>query len=278
MADSGRMGLVAVHGESPSLRKALQEEGGERYGEAIFYIGSIGSQPVVLAEVLLGPVNAALGSQALIARYGAKRLISFGSAGALDGRLSVGDLVIGQRAIVHDAGMFVGHRFEPSGAMGRNRQGHVGYRRTFEADPGLVAEAMVAAQSLGEPVHCGTVVTGNQTIFSTARKRWLHQTFGALAVEMESAAVAQTATAHGLPWIAVRAISDAASDERVLDFGRLWPYLDEARPAWQQRASRWVYLFTHPAAWRRLRDFQRGLALASDRASRLVEAMLRGYH
>jgi adenosylhomocysteine nucleosidase len=270
------MGLVAVHGESPPLRQVLEEERREPYGEATIYVGCIGGQAVALAEVLLGPVNAALGAQALITYYGVKGLISLGSAGALDGSLSPGDLVVAQRAVVHDAGVFGGHHFEPSGVMGRGRQGRIGFRRAFQADPRLVAEAMAAAQRLGEPVQIGTVVTGNQTIFSAARKRWLHQTFGALAVEMETAAVAQAAVAHGLPWVAVRAISDSATDDLIVDFGRLRLFLDENRPAWRQRASRWGYLFTHPAAGRRLRHLRQGLALASVRASRLVEAMLQG--
>jgi hypothetical protein len=103
----------------------------------------------------------------------------------------------------------------------------------------------------------------------------LHRTFDALAVEMETAAVAQAAVAHRLPWVAVRAISDTADDDLALDYGRLRLYLDDERPAWRCRTGRWTYLVTHPGAWRRLRRLSRGLALASERAARLVEAMLR---
>jgi hypothetical protein len=159
--------------------------------------------------------------------------------------------------------------------MGRDRHGQVGYRWAFEADPGLVELALEAAQALGGEARVGTIVTGNQVIFATARKRWLHRTFDALAVEMETAAVAQVAVAHRLPWIAVRAISDTADDDLALDYGRLRLYLDDERPAWRCRAGRWTYLATHPGAWRRLRRLSRGLALASEQAARLVEAMLR---
>jgi chitinase len=91
---------------------------------------------------------------------------------------------------------------------------------------------------------------------------------------METAAVAQTATAHELPWVAVRAVSDTADDELILDFGRLQFYLDGGRPVWQQQASHWLYLLTHPTARRRLRLLRRGLALAAGQASQLVEGML----
>jgi 5'-methylthioadenosine/S-adenosylhomocysteine nucleosidase len=272
----GRAGLVAVHREILPLLERFQEEGQERYGEAVLRTGSIGGRPVALAEVPVGPVNAALGAQALIARYRVASLIGFGSAGALDDGLRAGDLVIAQRAIAHDAGRFLGRRFEATGIMGRDGRGQIGFRRAFDADPALVASAEAAARLLGAQARSGTVVTGNQSIFSTARKRWLRQTFGALAVEMETAAVAQTAVAHSLPWLAVRGISDTASDELILDYGRLQVCLDEGRPRWRQQVGRWMYLLAHPGAWRRLRRLHSGLALASVQASRLVEAMLQG--
>ena len=163
--------------------------------------------------------------------------------------------------------------------MGRDRRGRIGIRRAFAADPGLVALARSAAQKLDGPVHTGTIVTGNQAIFSTSRKRWLEQTFDALAVEMETAAVAQVASAHRLPWVAVRAISDTASDDLVLDYGRLQFYLDDDRAAWRQRVERWAYLLTHPTTCRRLRRLRRGLAQASGQASRAVALMLQTrYH
>lgn len=274
MGDLDRIGLVAVRQEIVPLLGALQLEGQERHGEAIVHRGSMEGRSVALAEVLIGPVHAALGAQALIAHCGVACLISFGSAGALEGSLQPGALVIAQRAVAHDAGAFLGHRFQPSGIMGRDGRGRIGFRRAFEADPGLVMLGQSAAHKLGTPVHTGTVVTGNQAIFSTARKRWLRQTFGALVVEMETAAVAQTAMAHGLPWVAVRSVSDTADDDLVLDFGRLRFYLDSGRPVWQQKASRWSYLLTHPAARRRLRRLHGGLAQAAGKSSRLVEAML----
>jgi adenosylhomocysteine nucleosidase len=275
MADLGRIGLVAVPREIVPLRRSMQAEAEEWLGDAFLHAGRIGGRPVALAEVLPGPVHAALGAQALLIRHQVDSLISFGSAGALAAGLSPGDLVVGRRAVAHDAGSFLGQRFEPSGMMGRDRRGRIGYRRAFEADPGLVELALQAARTLGHGMQVGTIVTGNQVIFATARKRWLRRTFRALAVEMETAAVAQVAVAHRLPWVAVRAISDTADDDFTLDYSRLRLYLDDERPAWRCRAVRWTYLATHPGAWRRLHRLSRGLALASEQAARLVEAMLR---
>jgi adenosylhomocysteine nucleosidase len=275
MGDLGRIGLVAVRREIVPLREVLQRQAREWIGDLLIETGWVGGRAVALAEVLPGPVSGALGAQALIVRCGVAGLITFGSAGALHAGLSPGDLVIGQRAVAHDAGVFVGPRFKHSGVMGRDGQGRVGYRRAFEADPGLVALALNAARTLDVRAQAGTIVTGNQVIYSMARKRWLRQTFDALAVEMETAAVAQVAIAHQLPWVAVRAISDMADENAALDLDRLRLYLDDDRPLWRHRLVRGCYLLGHPAARRQLRRAKQGLALASGRAGQLVAAMLR---
>lgn len=273
MGDLSQIGLVAVHRELQPLLGVVESQTQEQQGGMILRTGLLGRQPVALAEVLIGPVYAALGAQALILRYGVAGLISFGSAGALERQLLAGDLVIASRAMAHDAGFFLGHAFAPSGVMGRDPQGRIGYYRSFEADPAWAARAQGAAHRLGIRTVCtGTVVTGNQAIFSNARSRWLRRTFDALAVDMESAAVAQVAVAYRLPWIAVRAISDTASEDWSLDFDRLRTYLDGGRPTWW---SRWSYLLAHPGTWRRLRRLERGLGLASRQASRVVDDMLR---
>jgi adenosylhomocysteine nucleosidase len=268
------VGLVAVHREIHPLLHVLDATRESRQGDVLLYGGQCKGRAIALAKVLPGPVNAALGAQLLAVRHNVGSLISVGSAGALDPCLATGDLVVARWAAAHDAGTFLGQRFKPVGIMGLDAHGRAGYRRTFAADPDLLALALAAARSLDVKVFTGTVVTGNQIIFSTARKRWLHQTFDALAVDMETAAVAQVGTALRLPWLAVRAISDAADDDLAMDYDRLRVYLDEQRPAWQHSVRRWLYLLTHPVTWRQLGRLQKGLAQASGRAAQLVQTMI----
>lgn len=275
MSACGPIGLVAVEREAHPLLEHIRERKVERQGEALLHQGQLGGRQVVLAKVLPGPVNAALGAQALAVCHGVRCLIGFGSAGALDPSLSAGDVIIARRTVAHDAGAFLGQRFVPGGVMGRDELGRAGHRRTFEADRDLVAQALDAAGTLDGRVYAGTIATGNQAIFSTARRRWLWETFNALAVEMETAAMAQVAVAYRLPWVAVRAISDMAGDELILDYTRIRIHLDDAEPAWRHLARRWRYLLSHPGAWRTLRRLRRGLASASGKAARVVEVMIR---
>lgn len=64
MGDLSRLGLVAVPREIRSLCDLLDQEGEEQHGASVLHLGTAGGQPVALAEVPPGPVNAALGTQA----------------------------------------------------------------------------------------------------------------------------------------------------------------------------------------------------------------------
>ena len=109
-------------------------------------------------------------------RAGALGLISFGLAGGLAPELRAG-------AVVAPARVRVG-------------------AETFDVDPAL-------ALALGGVD--GTCVAGHDAIVVTAEaKRALWLETGAVAVDLESGAVARVARAHGLPFAVLRVICDPA--------------------------------------------------------------------
>ena len=69
----------------------------------------------------------------------------------------------------------------------------------------------------------GTILTGDQVIFSAEKRQALRQEFDALAVEMESAAIAQVCALYDVPFVGIRGISDHASETIPLDTSRLDP-------------------------------------------------------
>jgi adenosylhomocysteine nucleosidase len=70
-------------------------------------------------------------------------------------------------------------------------------------------------------VHSGLVLSGDRFVSTSAESQALQQRLPlALAVEMEGAAVAQVCHDYGVPFAAVRTISDRADDAATIDFTR----------------------------------------------------------
>jgi adenosylhomocysteine nucleosidase len=68
-------------------------------------------------------------------------------------------------------------------------------------------------------LHRGLVVSGDRFVSTTAESRALQLALpDALAVEMEGAAIAQVCHDYGMPFAAVRTISDRADDDAHGDF------------------------------------------------------------
>jgi len=73
----------------------------------------------------------------------------------------------------------------------------------------------------GAKLHRGLVASGDRFVSSAAESRDLHLALpDALAVEMEGAAFAQVCHDYGVPFAAVRTVSDRADDEAHGDFLR----------------------------------------------------------
>ncbi len=247
-----------------------------------FWRGRLAGMDVWLVGCLMGKVNAAMAAQLAVDRFRPAAILTCGSAGGLHPEVQPGDLVISTHTAQHDAGMNWGSRFITLGVQ-FHRNGRTGLRRRFPADPSLLAAAQEAARSLphdghGRPpwVHAGLIVTGDQAIFSRQRRQAVLETWHALAVDMESAAVAQVAAAHGIPWLAIRGISDRADEEAGLDAGLLAVSLDdEGLGAWLSlQGRRLCYLLRHPDAPWRISRLMQGTRLAAARAAALVEAAL----
>jgi adenosylhomocysteine nucleosidase len=131
-------------------------------------------------------------------------------------------------------------------------------RAQFSGDAALCASLELAAQEdlagyqpLGHApaVHRGLIASGDRFVNGTTEVAVLVQGLQSaghlpLAVEMEGAAVAQVCTDYGLPFAAVRTISDRADDEAHLDFSSFVRdvasvYACRIVERWLQSLSKW---------------------------------------
>ncbi len=136
----------------------------------------------------MGSDNAMRAAERLLA-CGVRTLASWGVAGALDARLAAGDVLVPELIRYCDD--------EPDG---------------FTADP--AASAYVARQLSGSlHVYRGVLWSSTRAVASSNDKRRLAERTGAIAVDMEAAAVAAVAARARLPFIAVKAICDPCTRE-----------------------------------------------------------------
>ncbi|MGQ9516867.1 MAG: 5'-methylthioadenosine/S-adenosylhomocysteine nucleosidase [Anaerolineae bacterium] len=274
--------IISVRAEVQAFLERIAVLETHAEGPASFWRGRLAGRDVWLASCLMGKVNAAMTAQAAVERFRPAAILICGSAGGLAPEIQPGDLVISTHAAQHDAGMNWGDRFVTLGVQ-FHHNGRIGLRRRFPADPSLLAAAQEAAVFLrhddpGKPpkVHAGLIVTGDQAVFSRQRRQAILETWHALAVDMETAAVAQVAATHGIPWLAIRGISDSAGEEAGFDPSLLSSSLDDTGlGAWlslQGRRLHWL-LRRPDTPWRIFRLLQ-GTRLAVTRAVMLTEAVL----
>lgn len=225
-----RVGLIgAMEEEIDLLKGSMEIERTETIGNRIFFLGYYEGQDVVLAMSQVGKVNAAMTAQILIREFKVDQIIFTGIAGAVDKDLRPGDIVISTHLLQHDFGKVTDETFtywpmEMPQADGSERS-----VPRFDAEPELVELAMKAGRQTDfqkiflatsrskenkwKPnVVEGVIVTGDQFISSLKKREWLREQFGASAVEMEGAAVAQVCVTYDVPFVVIRSISDWADD------------------------------------------------------------------
>lgn len=186
------------------------------------YTGLLAGKPVAVIKSGIGKVAAAGTAQLLIDCFEADVLINTGVAGGLDSRLAVKDLVVGVEAVQHDFDLTAfGHA--PGFIAGEDDS-----RATvFYADNTLAQAAITAAAAVlpaGSKAIPGRIASGDVFVADGAVKQHIIRQFGAAAVEMEGAAIAQTAAANGVPFVILRVISDLAEHQANVSFDEMEIY------------------------------------------------------
>jgi adenosylhomocysteine nucleosidase len=224
------IGLIcAIPQELDHLRTLLTHVGGEEAAHTRFDTGTIDGHQVVLTGSGMGKVNAALVTTLLADRFGCRTIVFSGVAGGLDPSLAIGDIVVADRIVQHDAGVLENERIQPY------QPGHVPFinptdRLGYPVDPNLLARVKERLDGMQTPsrLEYGTVLSGDQYLHCEVTRDRLHREFGGRAVEMEGGAVAQVCEAFGVPWLVIRALSDLAGANSRFDFTA---FVDQAAAA-----------------------------------------------
>ena len=204
--------VAAMHEELAAVLALLPDERRQAVGGRDFWVGHLHGQEVVAVLSRIGKVAAATTATALIERFAVDRIVFTGVAGGLAPGVRRGDVVV--------ADSFLQHDLDASPIFPRYQVPLYGTDR-FVTDPTLTGQLAAAVQRAlhGTPLHRGLIASGDRFVSSAAESALLQQALPeALAVEMEGAAFAQVCTDYGVPFAAVRTISDRADDAAHGDF------------------------------------------------------------
>lgn len=231
--------FVATRWELAALRRALPVVRQEHVGGVCCLVGQRAGREYWLIQTGVGPEAAQAAAGAVLNRQRMALAVSAGFAGALV-PASIGDLVIGTSvsSAAYDGGWNQGTDSVSSAAA-------------------MVSGAQSVAVQLGIAARIGPVVSVSQVVCRAEDKQSLGRVTGALALDMESAALARVAQERAVPFMVLRTVSDLAGEDLPLDFN-----LFLKPPGWLKGIRD---LIRHPSTVIGLNRLRRQSNLAADR-------------
>lgn len=247
-ADAGRIAILcAYEPEWRALLPAIRDRQDRVLSGVQFVAGTIEGKPIVLVETGISMVNATMATQLALDHYEIADLVVMGIAGGVDPALHIGDVVVPAQwsqylesvfaredggtyklpafstQTIQHFGMIYPQPVEVGRAPGAPEP-----RIWFPVDARLLDLAQKVAPTIKleacDPrgdcsgpapvvVVGGNGVSGQSFVDNAAFRDFAHTALAARALDMESAAVAQVATANHVPFIAFRSLSDLAGGD-----------------------------------------------------------------
>ncbi|MBO4540331.1 MAG: 5'-methylthioadenosine/adenosylhomocysteine nucleosidase [Clostridia bacterium] len=197
--------VIAMESE---LRPYLTEKTTEVViGGKTFYKTVIGNKEAVIVFSGIGKVNAAYACTLLCREFSPEFIVTTGLSGGL-GRSNVLDTVVATATCQHDSDTTA--LGDPIGLVSTVNKIY------FPADEKLTD---LFCRLTG--AKKGVFACGDQFVADKEKAQKIVDTFDAIACDMESGAIGQVAYLAGVPYVAVRIISDGANEGAPLSFSEL---------------------------------------------------------
>lgn len=153
----------------------------------------------------IGKVNAALTTQKLINTYHPDFIISSGCAGGLSQLLNVGDVVVSEKVRYHD--VYCGDDNELGQVQDMPAE--------FETNAALINLALACNQYIDVRIVRGKIASGDWLVTGDKVQDIIDVVPNAIAVDMESGAIAQVCHINNVKFVAFRVISDVPGKKDV---------------------------------------------------------------
>ncbi len=198
--------IAALTAEIKDYRASLVDERIETILGQEYYVGSMYGKDVVLVRCGVGKVNSAAATAIVIDRFGADYVINTGVSGGI--KADILEPVISSAGVQHDV---------DSTAVG-DPLGHLENIGVYIPVGQKLLQAFCQVLPTAKQ---GTIASGDAFIATKEKTDYIYDTFGAIAVDMETAAILQVACNAGVEAIALRVMSDNADEKAPMSFAEL---------------------------------------------------------
>ena len=207
------IGIIgAMEEEITNLKSHMQVDEVQTIAGMSFFKGAVKGTKLVLVRSGIGKVNAGICTQILASVYGVDTVINTGIAGSLNADIDIGDIVVSTSLVQYDVdARNFGYKLGEIPRMNIVE---------FPADKYLIDKTQSVFDSLGLGIklYKGMVATGDKFVSEDSLKAEIISNFHAYCVEMEGAAIAQTAMLNNMACVVIRAISDKADNSADVDY------------------------------------------------------------
>lgn len=203
--------LAAMDKELRLIENALENRSESETEGVRIVEGKIGRHSVIASKCGIGKVNSALRTHIIIEKFHPDLVLNSGVAGGADLSMEIGTVLVADSIAYHD--VWCGPGTDPGQADGCPLY--------FEADKEVVG----IAGSLEMPgLRKGLICTGDEFISKASEIEEIKGKFPqALAVDMESASIAQACHMAGVPVAVIRVVSDTpGSGDNISQYKNFW--------------------------------------------------------
>jgi adenosylhomocysteine nucleosidase len=201
---AGGSGFILLLGafaqEIDGLRRQLDVEEAVAEPGYELYRGKYGNRDILLVRTGMGKERAESATKSVLDHYPVAAIVSVGFAGGLNPELEIGDVVLCSTLYYANGTDQQASKAEP-----------------YTSDAGLISLASDVLEDIGISGRIGSSVATLELDIDPQKQQDLAETFHADVVEMESYWIARIASDRGIPFIAIRSVSDRGNDVQPFD-------------------------------------------------------------
>ncbi len=210
--------ICAMAEEEAAVKNILKDYfvGSEEFGKNIKIASNKftkNNKTIYLTQSGIGSVNAAINLSIMLDHLAIDGVLLLGVGGALTHELNIGDLVISQAIIQHDYKfhMDFGSFCITPGEYAFDPDGLNKLEPKILADKKLIE--LVKKVSGNFKIYNGLIASGSEFSGTKESKKAIHNSTGALLVEMEAAAISQVCKRAKIPFVVAKTVSDRLNAE-----------------------------------------------------------------